>query len=615
MSDLWHECEEHDAIPGLVFAHVSSLDTAQSLLHKLNAENAARYAGKNVPGIGGPRAIGSFAYGDQSYAVTENIIASVVQTATALIAANRPRPTFLTDGAEWSKQQHAKKLGKFIIGLYDRLKIYPLWVRAFRDTCVQGTGVVKVFADRDQPCVERRHIDRIIVDEQEAMDGPPRQLHERAYVDRAVLRGHYPDHADLIERANSAESRRTTNLIEVIESWHLPSSEGADDGCHTVCIGTACLFHEVYKKDYFPFVFSRWDTPEVGFYGTGLVEPLTGLQIRLNQLNKFIKKCQDLIARPDIYGAFDQRMPDAFFENGVGRFFRTKDGKPPTFYTPQALNAETYNERRYIVERAFALAGVGEMSAQGQKQPGIESGVAIRAVNDIQTGRFGLQSEGFEDAHLETAERLVWVMKDISDVGRKKVTVAFRAKKFAETIRWDDVDPKEDVFHVDIEASSLLSRTPAGRLQGAMDMLQVGAIDKNEFRHLVDHPDLERSLDLKDAAIQDIEATIENLLDGNWESPEPLQDLAEGIKRVQMAYLRARRQGCPDDRLQMLRDWIDHAQAQLAEAASATSAQAPPPAPMDPMAAGMDPMAMPGAPPGGMVPGAPLPGPGSPLPM
>jgi hypothetical protein len=631
MSDFWFDCDPEkgsDDVPGMVFAHVRGLDAQMSLLHALFAENASRYAGKGVFGVGGPKAIGKFTSQGQDYSVTENIVASVVDTAVSLIAANRPRPTFMTDGAEWSKQQHAKKLSKFTLGLYDQLKVYETWVRGFKDAGIQGIGAVKIIAANDKPCVERTHIDRIIVDEQEAMDCEPRQLHQRRYVDKAILKRCYPECAATIDKANTATGQlgsqtRTSNLVEVMESWRLPTEEGADDGRYAVCIEGECLDFARYAKDYFPFVFFHWNQPETGWYGQGIVEPLTGLQIRLNQLNRFIKKCQDTIARPDIYGAFDQRLPDAFFENGVGRFFRTKDGKAPTFYTPQALNAETYNERRYIVERAFALAGVGEMTAQGKKQPGVESGIAIREVNDIQAGRFGIQAEHFEDVHIQTAQRLTWVMKDISEAGRKKVTVAFKAKKFTETINWSEVDPKEDVYRVDVEASSLLSRTPAGRKQDAMDLLQMGAIDKSEFLYLLDDPDLQRIQDFKNVARSYAEYAIEKTNEGIYVAPEPFEDLTLAIKLGQLARQKAKLDGAPEEILELHMRRIAAAQS-LLEQASAPDPMAPPAPmapgmPMDPAMMGgapmMDPMTgMPGAPPQGMVPGAPLPGPGQPLP-
>src|SRR5207253_1545353 len=75
------------------------------------------------------------------------------------------------------------------------------------------------------------------------------------------------------------------------------------------------------------------------------------------------------------------------------------------------------------------------------------------------------------------------------------------------------------------------------------------------------------------ASQEDIEYLIEDLLDGKpYEAPEPYQDLAYGLKRMQSAYLRARRQGAPDDVLDNLRTWMLDAQAMVAPPAPAAPA-------------------------------------------
>ncbi len=619
-NDPWYEAATDDTdIAQRVFGYLDSLESDQSLIRALNALNARQYAAKDVMGIGGNRGIGSFSINGSSYRVTENIVASVIDTWVALIAATRPLPMFITEGAEWSKQQAAKQYTKFVRGQYKELGVYNTWVKSARDGGVFGTGAVKVAADRwsKRPFVDRVLCDNIVVDEQEAREADPRQMHQRRWVDLGVLKAHYPDKAEELDKGDKARQvgvrmgRGHTNMVEVVESWHLPSEPKAEDGRYIVSTRDVVLEDERYKKDYFPFVFYRFTEPLTGFYGAGIAEPLTNLQQDLIDLNSFIKAAHRRIIRPDVYVDFDQRMPDKFFETGMGRLFRTRGGKAPTFYTPQALNAETYNERRYIVERAFALMGVSEMSAQAKKQPGITSGVAINAISDLQSGRFGIQSEMFEDVHCQTAQRMTWVMKDLD--GSANVTVAFKAKHFVETIKWSDVDPKEDVYHVDIEASSLMSKTPAGRLQQSMDFFQMGIFDKRQFLQAVDMPDTQRLMDVEAVSYQYAEYAIEKCLSGEFVMPEPFEDLTLCIKLTQLAYLKARLDGAPEDILEILQRRIDMAQQMIQQAT-------PPPAPAAPMLPPGGPlppdagMGMPGGPPQGVVPGMGLPGPGMPLP-
>lgn len=633
MSGQWWTLDEDegDEMAGLIWSYVGALEPWQRMRQSINAENARMYWGKHVWGIGGPRALGTFhAASGAVYNVTENGIASVVDTATSLIAADRPKPVFMTEGEGWEKQRQAKKLGQFVLGEYEKLGVYKLGVRVFKDCAIFDTGLVKVYGGKTGPCVERVLSDDIIVDEQESRDVPPRQMHQRRWVDRYVLMRLYPEAADYIAQAPSTGIKRgaygSGNMIEMLESWHLPSEEGADDGVYAVCVAGRCLHRAAYDKDYFPFVPLRWNDPLTGWYGQGIVEPLTNLQIDLNGINKFIRRCQKAVIKPDVYGAFNQRMPDAFFETGVARYFQTRDGKPPTFYTPNALNAETYNERIRIVERMFQLAGVGEMSAQSKKPAGLDSGVALREYKDQQTGRFSIQAEAFEDWHIEVAKRLVWAMADVDEKSRAKVTVAFRAKSFIKTIAWSDVDPKEDPFHVSVQASSLISRTPAGKKQEAMDMLQLGVVDKAEFRNMTNMNNTEESVDIDDAAFQYAQYACERICEGEFVAPEPFEDLHLCVKYTQLVRLKAKLDGA--DKTEFGREVLENLQLRIDLANKMIQDMtAPPPMPpgppvMEPMAGGPPPggpMPPPGAmPPGGMVPGAPIAPPmgvpGTPLP-
>jgi hypothetical protein len=223
----------------------------------------------------------------------------------------------------------------------------------------------------------------------------------------------------------------------------------------------------------------------------------------------------------------------------------------------------------------FALAGISQLSSQAQKPAGLESAVALREFNDIETQRFAIQAQAYEAMHLEIARRIVEVSKGLANAG-KPAKVAYKSRDLMQVIDWSEVDMETDQYAMGVEASSLLSRTPAGRTQQVIEWTQAQLISGDEARRLLGHPDLERTQSLYNAAIEDIEAVIEHLLDGEVEVPEPYQNLTLGIERVQMALLKARRDGAPEEILQGMRDWLDQAAHILSPPQTAGPATAPP---------------------------------------
>ena len=157
-----------------------------------------------------------------------------------------------------------------------------------------------------------------------------------------------------------------------------------------------------------------------------------------------------------------------------------------------------------------------------------------------------------------------------------------------------------------IYPSSALPTTPAGKLEKVIELYQAGFLGKEEAFSLLDFPDLEAASSRVGADYNDIMMIIEKMLDeGKYQTPEPYQNLELGVKEVQRAYLKARMNSAPKDRLELLRRWISQAQNMMGLAK---------PPPMPDMGGGLP---MGGAPMPGMgqeMPiAAPMPSPVSPL--
>ncbi len=620
----WWLVDEEEA-GEVLFSYVRSLEEQMRDRVQQNIRLAKLYSNCELPGIDWTLSSASGGGGLTTRAPRNsvNVVKSVCDTATALIAKNRPKATFVTDGGDFSTQRRAKMLEKFVVGQFQKNDVYNKAVGMFADAVQLGTGALKVFEDESYPCVERVLIDEIIVDEAECRTTGPRSLNHRKFVDKDVLIAQFPDHRKAIEEAHEQQGGRMytsyrkveSQQVVVVEAWHLRSGPKAKDGRHIIAIENGePLYYEKYADDDFPFVFFRWRRPIVGFYGQGLAEDLAGKQLRINKLHKFIDDCQDLISVPRVFADHASRVLQAQFTNRIGEVIGYR-GRPPIFHNPQAVSAEVYSWLERIVASCYEEVGISRLDAQQKKPAGVESAVALRELTDIASGRFSIQEQNYEEAILSVARRLVTVSKRI--YGRtKKLSTVFYDRTFVKRIDWSEVDMEEDLYCMGIEASSLLSRSPAGRLQGVVELAQTGLIKPPVALRLLGHPDLEREMDLENAGIEDIEATIENLLESRFEPPEPFQNLTLGIPRVQMAYLKARRDGAPEEVLEGMRQWMDQAQALLAPPAPPTDAAA-----LEEQAQAMaeaampqDPMAM--VPPAGVVPGMgpTLPNPGTPDP-
>lgn len=566
-----------------VFAYVGHLDRDQSYKSSDNLRYMRLYGNYEMVGLD------SYSYTrvetsyNTTHRVTLNIVQSMIDTVISKMSKNKPKPSFLTDGGDWSLQQKAKKLTKFCEGLYSSCDYYSKAIQAQRDACIFGTGCLKIYKENGNIKVERVFIDEIKVDDREAFYSEPRQIHQEKFIHKSVLCEMFPDKKHKIEEAGNSTNEYMTstsqeleNLVKVIESWHLPSSEGASDGKHTITIANATLFSEEYTKQYFPFVFFRWAEKPIGFWGLGVAEQLQGLQLEINKILRTIQVSMHLVSIPKILVEASSKIVTAHLNNKIGGIIKYA-GTPPKYEPLGGVPAELFSHLDRLYQRAYEIVGVSQLAAQSQKPGGLDSGKALREFNDIESERFLEVGQRYEKCSIQVARIMIDMARDIyQENGEFKVKA--KGKKFIETIDWKDVDMADDKFLMDIFPTSALSNTPSHRLQDVQELLQAGFISKEEGLKLLDFPDLESSMSLLNAGLEDIDMMIEKMMeDGDYTTPEPYQNLEMGIKRCQQAYLKYRSQNAPDSRLELLRRWMEDAQALLIKAVEGTTP--PPPMP------------------------------------
>jgi len=529
----WKESEQerHKA----VFAKVKALEEKQSFRSSDNLRFMRLYGNYDLLGLSGYIQSQHETTQSVQNRVTLNIIQSMIDTVVSKITKQKPKATFLTDGAHWSLQSKARKLTKFVEGQFYACNYYDIAEMAFQDACIFGTGAIKLYKDGSMVKAERVFIDELKVDDTESIYGEPRQMHQKKQIHRDVLKEMFPEHVGFIEQAGKEHDfyRKAENedMLEVIESWHLPSGPEATDGLRTICLENKCLFSEEYNKTYFPFVFIRWNRRPLGFFGQGLAEQLAGLQLEINKILKTIQVSMHLTSIPKVFVEASSKVVTAHLNNKIGGIVKYV-GTKPSYESVSAIPQDLFMHLDRLYNRAYEIAGISQLSAQSSKPAGLDSGRALREFSDIESERFQSISRRFQDSFLEASKIFIDLARDIySEEGGLSVKV--KGDKFLETIDWKEVDLEEEQYMMKLFPTSSLPSTPAGKLQSVQELLQAGMISAEEGLKLLDFPDLKSYIDRKNANLEDIERMIEIMIEkGKYQSPEPYQDLDKGIKMI-----------------------------------------------------------------------------------
>jgi len=579
MQKWWEQEKPHDAILGVV----KYLDESQSARAEANLRYIRLYGNNDMQGLG-YNSYSRLADEGRDSRVTLNVIQSCVDSAAAKIAKNRPRPLFLTEGGDYSLQKKAKQLNKFVEGQFYATRAYEKATKCFIDAGITGTGIMKIYADGSEICVERVLPNEIVLDDRDALYGNPRCIYQCKTVNRDVLKGMYPDAEVFIDQASSSKSgyglgyydpAQDADQVGVVEAWHLPSSKGAKDGKHVICISGFTLFEEPYTKDFFPFAFIKWNQRPFGFFGQGIAEQLRDKQIEINKLLIGIQRAFHLGSGFTVFVEQGSKIVKSHFNNDIGNFV-SYSGVKPTIEVFATVHPEIFAHLRWLVQSSYEEVGISQLSAQSKKPAGLDSGKALREYNDIESERFAIVGQAWEQFFLDIAAQLIECAKDIYKTD-KNYSVMVREKKFLRSIKWADVNMEEDKYQMHCWPVSQLPSTPAGKLAAVQEMMQAGLIDPETGMQLLDFPDLERYQNLKFSARELIQDIVEKMVnEGEYTSPEPFMDLAYCVQYTQTVYNKAKLDNVPEENLELLRRFMEQAQYMAA----------PPPAepvPQDPM--------------------------------
>lgn len=582
----WWQEKDKDRAAYMMLSSAAFLKESQGYRYRQAALYAKLYGNQSLYSFAGQ----NIAKAEQSQGLpvdrpTFNLVQSCVDTLVSRISQSRPQPVFLTDNGDYKQRNLAKKLNNFTLGEFYRCKTYDQATTVLRDALVEGTGVIHVFETPDNKVgMERVLLTELLVDPNEAMYGEPRQLYRLKLIDRDVLIANFPKLQKKIELAakanpdNSQDSSKTvSDLVMVVEGWHLPSGKNTTDGRHTLAISSGYLIDEDYTKSRFPFSFMHYSPRLLGFWAQGVAEQLIGTQLELNSILFTISQAIKLVGVPRVFIENGSKVSTAAHNNDLGVLINYTGTKPS--YEVAPCNApELYAERDKLIQYGYQQIGVSALQATSEKPKGLDSGEAIRTYDDISTDRFASLSRRYDNFFIDLAYQVIDLAKDIAERDGSYTTV-YPNKNGTREIDLPKAAMIQDDYVIQCFTQSSLPKDPAGRLAKVTEMIQSGMITLQEGRRLLDYPDLEQVEKLANSAEERILQILDDIIEsGKFVPADPFMDLQlASTLTVQYINLYSSAK-LEEDKQQKLRDFFQSIQA-LIQAAT------PPPQPMTPAAA------------------------------
>ncbi len=272
----------------------------------------------------------------------------------------------------------------------------------------------------------------------------------------------------------------------------------------------------------------------------------------------------------------------------------------PKFFTPAPWHPQFMDYYEGLLsKRPSDITGQSGMVTHAELPPGLDggSGKAVRAWKDTNAENLVSQSREDERDVVDTMWQLFDLTEEIHEeskgTGKKYIVrVEKRAdgRSAIEDIDYAKVRMDKSEFTLRTFPTSYLASTPSDRWAQVSEMAEKGLFSQDEVLTLLDFPDVQRVLNLRNSPRRTVERIVEMLLDPDFDGtvvPESAMNLDLCVAIGTLAYLEAK--------------WIDKAKetetARLLEftmAARALRDKGEPTQGAGPQPGSQDPMALPG---------------------
>lgn len=547
-----------------------------------------------------------------------NLARSMVDTVVSRLGKRRPMPVISADDAGWTEKLFAKRASRVLRRKMGQPFVERIMPVILRDALIRGTGVIHSFRDGGDVCIERVPRYEMVVDPRDGRHGCPRVIARVKTINRDVLAEMFPDHAAAIRNASATdtdtwsphdyESTLQPDELEVVEAHHLPSGPGATDGKHVICVrGIEPLVCEPWKRQRFPYAFLHWSPPTRGFWGHGLVEDLTGIQAKTNDMLVDAQVAAAFAGKLKLFQARAANINKNHMRAN-GTVVIETDGPPPTFVDATPMVQHQLQIIDWLIQRAYEMTGVSQAGAASKNPLGSNaSGKALDTMYDIESDRFSNPELNYAMARVDIGGCVLDEARDIADDGDMK---AAEKAPWIREIKWAKIDVDGGDYHLNLEPQNFLPDSRAGRLSAVGEMAKAGLLqDQMQTLALFDEPDLNRYNRYRLGPYYNLERIMEGLADESVPieelvpDPQVLAAAPELAKQMALGeYNYAQSEEAPEAVLERYRWFLD----MLKSAEEQTAMPAVPPGMPGPLDGAV--------PPGPMGPAGPMGPPGMPMP-
>ena len=428
-----------------------------------------------------------------------NVIRSAVDTTASKLSQTKVRPFFNPVLGNYKTVKTCRNAQIYFDEYYDKQDVYKKAVNAITDSFVFDMGVVWI--DDETKTVQKVNPWEFFFDVGEMSAGNLTRCElRRKQYPLIALRDLLPENSVYAARLNDTPNAHCDYRIY----WDLIGK------VQYKFIGTELIEKRKLTYDVPPFTWIYYKDPLKGAFSDSMVDVVYRIQKMIDDLTYKVSVAAQLSPANLVFVPRNSDIKSSMVAAAkIGDVFeynvQPTGGNPITVMAPPVIDGMYIQLLEMFEQKAYNMVGVSQLSAQSKKPSGINSGVALQTLEDVESERHNVTLTNYIRFVRDIAERMIDIFPENEDVLPKR-----RARS---PITWKDIKTEREMFNVQYSASNSLSKDPATKMQQIEKLISMKIIDPTIAASLLEMPDLEQAYSITTAAYDVNEKTIERVIE------------------------------------------------------------------------------------------------------
>ena len=439
-----------------------------------------------------------------------NILRSCIDTMLSKLSQTKVRPFFNPVNGTYKTTKVCRNAQIFFDEYYDAQDVYKKLIQSMGDALTFDMGVI--WTDDESASINRIPPWNFYFDAGEMNEGTLTRC--------AIIKRQYPlialrDYKDLPEEYVEAMKTTPNAYVKLVRYYDLLGQK------EYIYAGGRKIRERKIEYTTAPFVWIYYKDPIKGAFSDSMLDSVYPIQRMIDELTYKISKAAQVSPANTMFiprgsdiktSTFaSSRIGDVFEYNIAG----ASGASPVIVATPPAIDPQYMQLLELFEQKMYNLTGVSQLSAQSKKPSGLNSGVALQTIEDVESERHNVVLSNYIRMARDLAERIIDTYPEKADVLPRRQTRS--------AIKWGDIKKERENFSMQFSASSSLSKDPKVKMEQIEKLLAMNVVDQSMAATLLEMPDLEGAYSIATAAYNANEKIIERVIENG---PDPVNGYA-----------------------------------------------------------------------------------------